>query len=268
VAERPSVFITAPALPLRYTPEGLVGTKCIPSPNGELDEQSGKPKLVPIVVPIFELDHAAEHLFPNSTNQENFIRGSDDSLIALPPFRKLLAEACGNKRRQRAIAQKVEQAMEETYRTIVPKGDIPLPVSEPIKVTVSAPKKTTQVFNAKPPKAFSCDFDGHGVFKLRAADVRMIPRPDSYAVTACFPVHVGEPDPNQVVPQRPDAITDLSLPLAYWHTPAQGSKAAIKSLEAGVETLTLALNERQKGIFDLLPIIKQLRTHTKLSRAA
>lgn len=268
MAERPSVYVSAPARPLRYTPDrGFVGIKCLPNPDGELDEL-GRPKLVPVVVPIFELDHASEHLFPDPTSQESFIRGSDGSLIALPPFRKLLTEACRSKRRQRAIAQKVERAMEETYRAIIPKGNVPLPVSEPIKVTISAPKKRTQVFNATPPKAFLCEFDEHGVFKLRAADVRMIPRPDSYAVTACFPVHIGKPDPDQIIPQKPDVKTDESLPLAYWHTPAQGSEAAAKSLEVGVKALVLALNERQNGILNLLPRIRQFRTRNQLLRVA
>jgi len=239
VAERLSVSITAPALLLRYTPDqGLAGIKHIPSPDGARDEQTGKPKLVPIVVPIFELDHADQHLFPNHSSQESFLWGSDGSLIQLPPLRGLLSRAY---RKRGEISRQVEQVMENAYLNADPKPTLSTPTTDCIAVTIFKPGKRPRVrrFNNHP-KAFSCKIRAHGVFELRAGDVTLIPRPDSYAVTVSVPIK-DDPTEEHPTPKRPAVMKKDSLPLAYWHT--NGTKAQIEILNAGAGRLaSLAMN--------------------------
>jgi hypothetical protein len=241
VAERPKVFITAPALPLRYTMDrGLVGTKLIPSPNGEIDERSGEPKSVPILVPIFELDHADQYLFPNPTSQDGFIRGSDGSLIALPPFRRLLSQAY---RRREEICRQVEQAMEKAYSTLDTdtKREIALSTltTNDINVTIFKPGKRPKIRKfSHHPKIFSCKLKANGIFELRAGDDVMKPKPDSHAVTISTPIKT-HPTEEHPTPKIPDPIDHVSLPLAYSRT--QGLKSTVGILNAGVEKLASIL---------------------------
>ena len=231
MAERLSVFITAPALPLRYTESGLVGIK---PGTGRLGEDIDKfPP--PTQVSIFEIDHAEQYLFPDPTSQEGFLVSSGGSLIELPPLRRLLTEAYHDEEKRKTICREVETAMEKACETTV----VQVPIIEPVEVTILTPNPRTEIFNAIPLKPFLCELGNHGIFRLRAGDMRLVPNLNPYDVNISVP-DVAEIDLNQVIPQRPDPMEDLSVPLAYSHTPGL-QQILVKSLYAGAEKLVLAV---------------------------
>jgi len=235
---RPTVLI-APALPVFYFPDfGLFIVKTVPkSAEKELSDPSRCSSL-PILVPLLDTEHpSTQYFFPEPGNQERFLLGPDDSLIELPPLRKLLAEAYHDEGRRRDICQQVELAMETAYKTADPKTALCAPVVSPIEVVF--PDESTQIFNAEPLRLFSCEIDEHGGFRLRAGDVRMIPNFDSHAVSIPVRKTIITPFGPKVVSN--DIRTDTSFPLAFWHTPVTGGTMALDILKAGAGALALAV---------------------------
>jgi hypothetical protein len=80
----------------------------------------------------------------------------------------------------------------------------------------------------------SCSFDETGVFRLTIDGVSLSANPNSHAVSINVLI-IEKPDEERPTPKRPDTKTDLSFPIAYWHT--SGSEAAVTSLLAGAGKL-------------------------------
>jgi hypothetical protein len=235
---RPTVLI-APALPVFYFPDlGLFIVKTVPKSAGEeLSDPNGYHSL-PILVPLLDIERpSSQYFFPEPDNQKRFLLGSDDSLIELPPLRRLLAEVYHDEERRKGICQQVELAMETAYKAADSKITLSAPVVRPVEVVF--PDRSTQTFNTEPLRTFSCEIDEYGGFRLRAGDVGMIPNFDSHAVSIPVRKTIITPLGPKVVCN--DIRTDASFPLAYLHTPVIGGTMAVNILKAGAGALALAV---------------------------